>query len=103
DAAVTRAKALGGRALVEPMDIPNVGRFAVLADPQGAAFAVFKSSGEDSGAPEDAPGQFSWAELNTTDYQAAWKFYSDLFGWKERSSMDMGPPVGTYFMFSDPS
>ena len=42
DAAVTKASGLGGRALVNPMDIPNVGRFAVLMDPQGAVFAVFK-------------------------------------------------------------
>ncbi len=39
DAAVAKARELGGSVMMEPTDIP-VGRFAVLADPQGAAFAV---------------------------------------------------------------
>jgi uncharacterized protein len=42
DATVKRAEALGGRALVPPTDIPKVGRFSVLTDPQGAGFAVIK-------------------------------------------------------------
>lgn len=42
DAAARRAAELGARVLVEPTDIPGTGRFSVLADPQGAAFALFK-------------------------------------------------------------
>lgn len=42
DAATAKAKSLGARALVEPMTMENVGRWAVLADPQGAVFAVFQ-------------------------------------------------------------
>lgn len=99
DAAVKQAEKLGGRTYAPPMDIPNVGRFAILGDPQGATFAVFKPLNEMK-APPDAAGQFSWAELNTTDYEGAWKFYSELFGWKHKSSMDMGP-AGTYFMWHD--
>lgn len=38
DATVKKCQALGGKLLVGPMDIPNVGRFAVLQDPQGAVF-----------------------------------------------------------------
>lgn len=48
DAAVTLAKALGGRALAPPVDLPNVGRIAQLADPQGAAFAIMKAAGPTS-------------------------------------------------------
>jgi uncharacterized protein len=44
DAAVEKAKAEGGKAHMTPVDIPNVGRFAALADPQGAAFAVLTPS-----------------------------------------------------------
>jgi hypothetical protein len=36
------AESLGGRTIVPPMDIPNVGRFAVVADPQGAVFAIIR-------------------------------------------------------------
>lgn len=42
DASVAQATALGAQVYVPPTDIPNTGRFAVLADPQGGAFAVIK-------------------------------------------------------------
>jgi predicted enzyme related to lactoylglutathione lyase len=101
DATIAQAQKLGATAHGPAMDIPQVGRYAVLQDPQGAVFSVFTAAGEMS-APPGETGQFSWAELNTTDYEAAWKFYSALFGWKERSQMDMGEGMGTYFMFQDP-
>lgn len=40
DARVARVTALGGRLCVAPRDIPGVGRFAVIADPQGAMLAM---------------------------------------------------------------
>jgi hypothetical protein len=42
DAPTTAAKKAGGSAMMGPMDIPDIGRFSVLADPQGAVFAVIK-------------------------------------------------------------
>lgn len=99
DETARRAESLGGRILHAPTDIPGVGRFAVLADPQGAAFAIFGSEQAPHQAEREELGRFSWAELNTTDWESAWKFYSALFGWKPTSSMDMGPSYGTYFMF----
>lgn len=95
DAAVRRAAGLGAQTLVAPRDIPGAGRFAVLADPQDAVFAVYTPPPGDSIPGPDA---FSWHELATTDYQAAWKFYQTMFGWEHTSSMDMGP-LGIYFMF----
>jgi uncharacterized protein len=44
DADAKRAQALGGRVYMPPMDIPKVGRFAVLADPAGASFAIITLS-----------------------------------------------------------
>lgn len=41
-AAASRAAALGGRALIGPLTIEKTGRMAVIADPQGAAFALFE-------------------------------------------------------------
>jgi predicted enzyme related to lactoylglutathione lyase len=98
DATAKKAEQLGGRVMHPPTDIPTVGRFAVLADPQGAAFAVFKPLEPMADAPPKA-GFFRWHELNTTDHEAAWKFYAELFGWKHAGSMDMGPGMGTYRMF----
>jgi len=41
DATAASAKSLGGQVHFGPQDIPGTGRFAIIADPQGAAFAVF--------------------------------------------------------------
>lgn len=97
DATVRQATALGARILKAPQDIP-VGRFAVLADPQGAVFALYKPTEGPTGSDDAALGDFSWHELATTDWNAAWGFYRALFGWEKRQSMDMGP-AGTYWIF----
>ena len=98
DATVRHAASLGARTYAAPRDIP-VGRFAVLADPQGAAFAVYKPKEGPTGSGDDAAvGDFSWHELATTDWKAAWDFYRALFGWEKRQSMDMGA-AGTYWIF----
>jgi uncharacterized protein len=46
DAAARKAEELGGEVLLSPIDVPGMGRAAVLRDPQGAAFGVFASAGE---------------------------------------------------------
>lgn len=98
-----KAQKLEGRIVTPPRDIPDVGKFAVLADPQGAIFALFQPKGGGEGPDPRAPGHFGWSELNTTDWKSAWKFYSGLFGWEKTGSMDMGPELGEYFMFgTDP-
>ena len=45
NATADKAAASGGKLMMPPMDIPNVGRFAVIQDPQGAAFAIIKLTG----------------------------------------------------------
>ncbi|MFQ5888827.1 MAG: VOC family protein [Gemmatimonadota bacterium] len=99
DATVAQATELGAELKVPPTDIPTVGRFAVLADPQGAVFAVFTPSGDSPGR-EGPPkiGEFSWHELATTDHEAALGFYSALFGWEKTDAMEMGE-VGIYQMY----
>ena len=46
-------------------------------------------------------GQFSWHELYTTDSEAAFEFYSEIFGWKKTDAMDMGEQ-GIYQMYGRP-
>ena len=93
DATAAAAQRLGGTVLRAPADIPTVGRFAVLSDPQGAAFAVFTPGGSPGGG---APAtDFSWHELATSDRQSALAFYSELFGWSAGPAHDMGP-AGIY-------
>jgi len=99
EATVAGAERLGGTVKRAAHDIPSVGRFAILADPQGAAFAVFKPAGDGTLPPATPPrGSFAWMELATSNYEAAFDFYSKLFGWQALHRMDMGPQ-GVYLIF----
>lgn len=102
DATAAEAKKLGGRVHAEPSDIPNVGRFAVLADPQGASLSIFKPNQTLDEHDVAKPGEFTWSELATTDRESAFIFYSKLFGWKKTRDFDMGP-VGKYLIFNNGS
>lgn len=90
-AAAEQVVELGGSVTHPPTDIPNVGQFAVIADPQGAAIAIYGSH-NDGSAPEEPPtvGRFSWHELMTVDYLGGFEFYHALFGWEVLEDMDMG-------------
>jgi uncharacterized protein len=91
DDTAAKATSLGGRVVAGPADIPNTGRFAVIQDPQGATFGVYKSS-RPSGAWDGTAvvGRFSWHELMAADFNQAFEFYRALFGWEKQSEMDMG-------------
>lgn len=93
DAAAERAKGAGGTVLYGPEDIPEVGRFALVQDPQGGVTSAFKSAGD---APV-AEGVFVWDELMTSDVDAAKRFYGELYGWTTED-VEMGP-AGTYTLF----
>lgn len=92
DATVSTAKDLGGSVMVAPMDIGDIGRIAVLRDPLGATFAVYRSAADmpDEYSTEQ-PGDITWHELMTTDYEKAFDFYAALFDWQVMQDMDMGP------------
>ena len=95
---VAKIKELGG-GVIHEMAVPEVGRFAVVSDPQGGVFAVLEPESDTPG--HDGPpevGEFSWHELATTDWEAAMPFYAEVFGWQESSRMDMGE-AGIYQMF----
>jgi predicted enzyme related to lactoylglutathione lyase len=98
EATVQAAKGRGGSVTKEISSIPNGGKYAVLADPQGAAIAVYQSA-QDAGK-ESPPkrGEFSWHELATTDWKGALDFYSAVFGWEKMAEHDMGA-MGKYVLF----
>ena len=71
----------------------------MIQDPQGAIFAIIDP--ENARPETEGPpplGTFSWHELATTDNEAAFAFYSALFGWDAMERMDMGP-TGIYLIF----
>jgi predicted enzyme related to lactoylglutathione lyase len=105
DAKADEAVKLGAKLHHAPTDIPNnIGRFAVLSDPQGAFFSLFKPNGTPPTPPPPpmTPGTIGWHELHTSNAQKAFDFYSTLFGWQQTGAMDMGP-IGTYHLFGDES
>jgi predicted enzyme related to lactoylglutathione lyase len=85
-----------------PQDIPGVGRWASVEDPQGAAFLLFNGSRDYAPPrpPIGTPGTVGWNELSANDGETAWPFYSSIFGWNQDSTMDMGP-MGTYRIFNN--
>ncbi len=99
DATVAEIGKRGGKTHMAAMDIPMVGRIAMVADPHGAPFYVMRPSGEGKSLAfaDDCPrvGHCAWNELSTPDQPAAWAFYGALFGWKQDGEMDMGP-MGKY-------
>lgn len=99
DEHVAAATAQGARVLVAPQDIPNVGRFAVMFDPQRATYAVYTPAMPMPPRPVQ-PGLVSWHELATTDAASAKEYYAALFGWADAGSFDMGE-MGLYHMFGD--
>ncbi|UEM23327.1 VOC family protein [Skermanella mucosa] len=100
DAATVSLVAAGGRVWKQPSDIPEVGRFSVVADPQGAVFMLFKPTGGNRPAASDgAPGHVGWNELCAVDWEQAFDFYSGQFGWTKADGIDMGL-MGIYQLFS---
>ena len=95
---VQSAKGLGGRVLKDKTDLPNGGSYAVLADPQGAEFAVYKAGAPHPASPAAGAGDFTWHELATSDAKAAMDFYTKLVGWQVGPVHDMGPG-GNYHLF----
>jgi predicted enzyme related to lactoylglutathione lyase len=101
EAGVAAVKAAGGILHRPPDNIPNVGRFAVVADPQGAAFVLFSSANEaPPEVPAGTPGHTGWHELHAGERESAFAFYAGLFGWTKHEALEMGPPVGIYQLFS---
>lgn len=86
DAAAEKAKSLGGTILHDPMDIPDVGRFALLQDPQGAVISAYTFAAADATVGE---GVFVWDELSSPDVDASKRFYGEVFGWTSEDR-DMG-------------
>ncbi len=98
DAALAKLTALGGAVYRGKTEIPGIGHFAVVADPQGASFHLFQPGPDRPPAPAipaGTAGKVGWRELMTSDWEKAWAFYEALFGWKKNDPVDLGP-MGTY-------
>ncbi len=90
-ASVTEA---GGTALAGPMDVLDLGRMAVFADPGGAVFGIWQAGTFSGAGVVNEPVSLCWNELNTRDPDGAKEFYGAVFGWTaEETEL---PDGGTY-------
>ena len=94
DDSAAQAKRLGGNVMLEPFDVLDAGRMAVVADPTGAVFSLWQAKRHIGADLVNEPGAFCWNELYTTDPKKAADFYRGLFGWsKDARHMDYGEYV----------
>ncbi len=99
-AALATAEAKGGRVLHAVTAVPgDGGRYAVIADPQGAVIGLYEPGGGMSGDSAAPAGPAVWHELTAENPQAALQFYNGIFGWDVVDTHDMGGHVGTYYLF----
>jgi len=81
DTAAQKAASLGAKVLMDPFDVMEHGRMAIIQDPQGAIFCVWQAKKNPGVGVLDEPGAMCWTELMTSDPGAAAKFYTGLFPW----------------------
>jgi predicted enzyme related to lactoylglutathione lyase len=92
DETIEKVQAAGGQIVFGPIDMKEVGRFAIIVDPQGSFVSAFQPEGE---GPAQG-GVFVWDELGSQDVDGAERFYGAVFGW---ATKDMGAEYGGYRIF----
>jgi predicted enzyme related to lactoylglutathione lyase len=90
---IEKAIGAGGKLAGGPFEVGEVGRIAIIADPEGAYVSAYEPQNEGP-APQ---GVFVWDELGTADVDGAQRFYEEVFGW---TTTDMGPDYGGYRVFN---
>jgi predicted enzyme related to lactoylglutathione lyase len=101
DAETRAVAAAGGKLWRAPETIPEIGRFAVVADPFGAAYCLWQDLCGQTPAQVApmTPGHVGWHELLTGDVEKAFEFYAARYGWTRTQDLDMGE-MGVYRLFA---
>lgn len=92
DAETARAGELGATVFAEPFDVMDVGRMSTIQDPTGAVFCLWQARTSIGAEIVNGPGALSLNQLNTSDPEAAERFYGELFGWRFESVGDADNP-----------
>jgi hypothetical protein len=98
DESAAKAQSLGGMVLVEPFDVMDSGRMAIVQDPTGAAVELWQPRQHIGARLVNQPNTVCWNELATNDHQKAGEFYTKLFGWQSQVQDMDGTP---YTLFID--
>jgi predicted enzyme related to lactoylglutathione lyase len=107
DEAASKVRDAGGRVAIDPFDVTDAGRMAVLTDPDGAAFSVWQARAHKGARIVNEPGSLNFNGLNTRDAEGAKSFYSSVFGWEtlglgDDAEMWRLPGYGEFLKQSDP-
>jgi uncharacterized protein len=102
DATIAKVEAAGGTVFLPPMDVMDIGRMSVFADPTGAVIGLWQPKTFIGAEVANEPGAFTWTELLTPDVDKAAAFYGEVFGWKPRTQQ-MGPMTYTELLLGDQS
>ena len=86
DEAAAKASSLGGHLMMEPFNVMDLGRMAMIIDPQGAPFAIWEAKKNPGSGVRDETAAMCWNELGARDIGIAQKFYPALFGWTAKVS-----------------
>ncbi len=99
DATADRIKRLGGAVYVPPTN-SNIGRISVVADPQTATLGLVKGlkPGRRQPVEPGKPGRVGWHELLAVDWEKAFAFYGEIFGWRKAAAEIS--QMRTYQLFS---
>jgi predicted enzyme related to lactoylglutathione lyase len=101
DATATAVKSAGGNVLVEPMDVMDIGRMAVFADPTGAVFGVWQPRAFAGADLVNEPNSLCWNEVLTRDAETDKSFYAAVFNWTPtRPSFEGAPDTYTVWQLS---
>lgn len=102
DETADKVKAAGGRVIVEPMDVMDIGRMAVLSDPTGAVFGVWQPKTFKGADLVNEPNSLCWNEVLTRDAATDKAFYPAVFGWAAtRPSFEGAPESYTVWQLGD--
>jgi predicted enzyme related to lactoylglutathione lyase len=97
DATAARAGELGANLMGEPFDVMTSGRMALVQDPTGAVLALWQPKESIGAEVVNRHGALTLNQLNTSDPEAAQRFYSELFGWRiEQVGVPDNPYWGIY-------
>jgi predicted enzyme related to lactoylglutathione lyase len=112
DGTIEKIKEGGGDVMVEPMDVSDYGRMAVVSDPTGAVFGLWQPGTNKGSGVIGEPGSIAWHQVSTRDPEKALGFYEAVFGWQSERvdtggadywelSLDEGATVGGLFRMGD--
>jgi len=93
DEAAAKARAAGGQVVMQPFDVMDAGRMAVIADPEGAVICLWQAKESKGAQVVNEHGSVNFNGLNTRDADGAKDFYGAIFGW---GTLDLGPGGGMW-------